>query len=171
MDLSAMLQRIVRAVTFDVKFYNEAENDTRLNTESLIVVAIVAVLSGLGAIGGSFNSTLGGVIGTIILGIVGYYALAYVAYLVGTNFFGGQGSIDKVMRPLGYAQAPNALSVLGIIPFCFGPIILVGAVWALACTFVAVRESLELDTTKAAVTTAAAFVVWGILRGLLIWIF
>lgn len=167
MDFMAMLQRVVRAVTFDLKFYNEAEDDTSLNREALIVVILVAILSAIGAIWSGF----GAMVLTAIMVVVGYYALAYIALLVGVNFFHGEGTIEKLLRPLGYALAPNALSVLGVIPWCTGPIIVVGGLWALACSFVAIREALELDTTKAAITTAAGLLVWWILQGLIYWIF
>lgn len=167
MDLSAMIQRVVRAVTFDLKFYNEAENDTRLNREALLVVIIASLLSGIGAIWGGFGAVLLG----ILSGVIGYYALAYIAFLIGTNFFQGQATIDKLLRPLGYAMAPTALGILGIIPWCTWPIILVGGLWSLACAFVAIREALELDTTKAVITAVAGMLVWGILWGFLTWIF
>ncbi|MGL4649235.1 MAG: hypothetical protein ACRC1H_07490, partial [Caldilineaceae bacterium] len=87
-----MLQRIVRAVTFDTKFYGEAKNDPRLNQEALIIVIVATVLSGIGAIFGGFISFLI----TMVMSVVGYYLLSYFVTIVGRNFFGGQGSQEQV---------------------------------------------------------------------------
>lgn len=163
MDISAMLQRVVRAVTFDLKFYNEAEADTGLNREALIVVVTASLLSGIGALGGG----LWGLIGGVAISVVGYYALAYVTYVIGTNFFGGTTNVGEMQRTLGYAWAPQALGLLALIP-CLGAIgALLGGLWSLACAVVAVREAQELDTTKALLTTIGGYLVWGVLFVLL----
>jgi hypothetical protein len=163
MDISAMLQRVVRAVTFDLKFYNEAEADTNLNTEALIVVVAASLLAGIGALGGG----LWGLIGGVAVSVVGYYALAYVTYVIGTNFFGGTTNVGEMQRTLGYAWAPQALGLLVLIP-CLGAIgALVGGLWSFACAVVAVREAQELDTSKALLTTIGGFLVWGVLFAVL----
>ncbi len=167
MDISAMLQRVVRAVTFDIRFYNEAESDTRLNQEALIVVVVASLLSALGSIW----SGIGPVVGTFIVSIVAYFALAYITQLVGTHFFKGQADIGQMLRTLGYAWAPYALGVLGVVP-CIGWIgTLVGGIWALATTLVAVREAMDIETTPALLTAIAGWLAWGILYALLWLIF
>jgi hypothetical protein len=166
MDISAVLQRVVRAVTFDTKFYNEAESDASLNQEALIVVIIASLLGALGGIWGG----VGAVIGTFIVSIVGYFALAYITFLVGTNFFKGQADIGQMLRALGYAWAPYALGVLGILP-CIGWLgVLVGSLWALATTIVAIREAQDIEIGPAVLTALAGWLVWGILYWLLRWI-
>jgi hypothetical protein len=53
---------------------------------------------------------------------------------------------------LGFAQVPQ---VLGIIP-CVG---IIGAIWALVTGFIAVRQGLDLDNTKAAITVVIGWLI------------
>lgn len=159
MDLTAMMQRVVRAVTFDVKFYQEAKDDVRLSREALIVVIIAVALGAIGSIWGGFGSILG----ALVAGIVGYYAWAYITHLVGANFFHGTGTFPQLQRTLGYAWAPQALGFIGLIP-CIGWVGgLVGGIWSLACGVLAVREAHGFDTNNAILTAIIGWLVWGVL--------
>ncbi len=64
-----------------------------------------------------------------------------------------------MQRAFGYAYAPQLLSVLGIIPCLGGLAGLVGAVWSLALGVFAIRESMQLDTTKAIVVTIIGWAI------------
>lgn len=159
MDLAATMQRVVRAVTFDVKFYAEAKDDARLTREALIVVVITVALAAIGSLGGGFDAF----IGALIAGIVGYYAWVYITHLVGVNFFHGAATFPQLQRTLGYAWAPQALGILGVIP-CVGWVgALVGGVWSLACGVLAVREAHGFDTNNAILATIIGWLVWGVL--------
>jgi len=58
-----------------------------------------------------------------------------------------------MLRVLGFAQAPG---MLGVIPVCGA---FIGAIWSLVCTFIAIRQGLDLDNSKAAMTAGIAFIV------------
>ena len=60
--------------------------------------------------------------------------------------------MGEMLRVLGFAQAPG---ILGIIPVCGS---FIGWVWTLACTFIAIRQGLDLDNSKAAMTAVVAFI-------------
>jgi hypothetical protein len=77
-----------------------------------------------------------------------------VTYFVGTTFFRGQATVGEMMRVIGFAFAPQVLS---IIP-CIGG--LVGAIWSLVAGFIAVRQGLDLDDLKAALTIVIGFLVY-----------
>lgn len=164
MDFGTMINRVVRAARLDVGFYNEAEADTSLNQEALIVVILVSVLSGVGSfiggiIGGGIKPALIGLLVGVVLGIVNYYVWSYVTYFVGTRLFGGTADPGELLRVLGYASGPRALGVLSFIP-CVGWVFgLVGAIWALATGVIGVREALDFDTTKAILTVIIGWVI------------
>jgi len=63
-------------------------------------------------------------------------------WLIG-KLFSGKAEFMQMFRPLGYAYAPSALS---IVPFIGG---LVGGIWSLVCAVIAVRESEEVTTGSA----------------------
>ena len=155
MDISAMLQRVVRAMSFDRTFFQELRTNTGLTQEALIIVVVVAVLSAIGGLSG-------GIVGLLIAGIMavlGYYIWSYVALWVAQQFYGVQTDIGAVQRAIGYAYAPRALAFLGWIP-CIGWLAsFAGAVWSLVLGVFAIREVMGLDTTKAIVVTIVGWVI------------
>jgi hypothetical protein len=155
MDISATLQRVVRAASFDTKFFQELRTNTGLNQEALYIVIVVAVLSALGGLGG-------GIIGLLMAGlmaIAGYYIWAYVTLWVGKQFYGVTADIGAVQRAIGFAYAPRVLSFFAWIP-CIGWLVaFVGSLWSLALGVFAIREIMGLDTTKAIVVTIVGWLI------------
>lgn len=165
MDYARMLNRSIRAATLDTSLFNEVEHDPRLTSEALTVVAIVALLSGIGSFlggifSGSFVGAVFGLVGTIIMALIGFFIWSFICFFVGTRFMEGQAAdVSEVMRPLGYASAPQALAFFAFIP-CFGGLVaLAGAIWSLVAGIVAVREALDFDTGKAVVTVVIGWVI------------
>lgn len=155
MDLSATLQRVVRAMSFDVKFFQELRTNTALTQEALYIVIAVAVASAIGGLwGGLFSMLL-----AAVMVVVGYYIWTYVALWVGQKFYSVNADVGQVQRAFGYAYAPQLLSILGIIP-CIGWLAaFVGSIWSLVLGVFAIRESMQLDTTKAIVVTIVGWLI------------
>jgi hypothetical protein len=161
-----MIDRMVRAAKLDVDFYNEAERDTSLNQEALLVVIIVSLAGGIGTLlSGLIDGTTGigatllGAVVTIVLGVVNYYIWSYVTLYVGTKLFGGKADAGEMLRTLGYSHTPRLLGLLSFIP-CVGPFIsLVGAILSLVAAVVAIREALDFDTGKAILTAIIGWVI------------
>lgn len=172
MDTTNLIENVQRALRFDVSFYREVANSERYNQQALTVVILAAVLSGVGAflgslLSGAFFSALLGLILGVIVTLIGYYVWAYVVQFVGAQFFQGQGTVQQLLRTLGYAYAPSALNVLSFIPCVGGLLTLAGSVWALACGFFAVRETHRLDDGKTLLTVIIGWVVVAIIMGIL----
>jgi hypothetical protein len=150
-----MLDRIIGVLKLDANVYEEIEADESATSQAAIVVAIVAIVGGL--IGGGISAAMGGdFLGSFLSQLIGAFVSwiiwSVVTFFVGTSLFGGKSSIGQMMRVLGFAQAPGILS---IIPVCGA---FVGWVWTLACTFIAIRQGLDLDNGKAAMTAVVAFI-------------
>jgi hypothetical protein len=149
-----MFNRIIGVFKLDVNTFEEIEHDESATGQAAIVVALVALLAGVGSglgaqIGqGSFVKSF---LFTLIWAFVGWFLWSAVSYFVGTNLFGGKATMGEMLRVIGYAQAPQ---LLGIIP-CIGG--LVGAIWALIAGFIAIRQGLDLDNTKAFLTALIGF--------------
>jgi hypothetical protein len=155
MDISSTLQRVVRAMSFDTRFFQELRVNTGLTREALLIVIVVAVLSAFGGLGGGFTGFL--VAG--IMAVLGYYIWSYVALWVAKQFYGVTVDISAVQRAIGYAYAPRVLSFLAWVP-CIGWIVaFVGMLWSLALGVFALREIMGLDTTKAIVVTVVGWVI------------
>ncbi|MGD2047969.1 MAG: YIP1 family protein [Chloroflexota bacterium] len=150
------LDRVIGVLRLNVDTYEEIEADETATTQAAIVVAIVAIIGGLlgGAtsllVGGSF---IGSFIQQLLTAFIAWFIWAYVTYFVGTSFFNGQATSGEMLRVLGFAQAPG---ILVIIPVCGW---FIGWIWTLACSFIAIRQGLDLDNMKALATAVVAFIV------------
>ena len=150
----AMFNRIIGVFKLDVKTFEDIEHDETATGQAAIVVALVALLAGVGSgLGAQIGegSFLKSFLFTLIWAFVGWFLWSAVSYFVGTRLFGGQATLNEMLRVIGYAQAPQ---LLGIIP-CIGG--LVGAIWALIAGFIAIRQGLDLDNTKAFLTALIGF--------------
>jgi hypothetical protein len=162
--MDTLFNRIIRAAMLDAEFFKEAESDTSLNQEALMVVILVSLAGSIGSfigglISGSFGSALLALIVALIIGVVNYYIWAYVTYFLGTQLFNADVDPGELLRVLGYASGPRVLSILSFIP-CIGWLIsLAGGIWALVAGFIGTREALDLDTTKTLITVAIGWVI------------
>lgn len=159
-----MLQLIIGVFKLDANTFETIEKDTKLTTPAALIVALISLIVGVG--NGFFalfrdSSFLSGFIGSLVAVLVGWLLWSVITWFVGTRFFQGQADVGEMLRVIGFAYAPQVLS---IIP-CIGG--LVGAVWTLAAGFVAVRQGLDLDNTKAALTIVVGFVCYLVLMGIL----
>jgi hypothetical protein len=153
-----MLERLMGVFMLNANTFEEIEHDQTATSQAAIIVAAVAILSGIGSgigasIGGN-GSFIGSFIAAIIGAFLGWILWSAITYFVGTSLFGGQADMGEMLRVIGFAFAPQ---LLGIIPFIGACI---GALWSLAAVFVAVRQGLDLDTGKTIMTIVIGFVVY-----------
>jgi hypothetical protein len=77
---TSFVDRIVGALRLDPNVYEEIEHDTDATGQAAIIVAVSAILSGIGSVQGRPNNLIGGVIGALLLWVV----FAVFAYVIGT---------------------------------------------------------------------------------------
>jgi hypothetical protein len=152
-----LFNRIVGVFRLSAPVFEEIEHDRTATGQAALVVAGVALLLGLGSgftavTGvGNFLQTF---ITTFVWAFIGWVLWSGISYFVGTSLFGGRADMGEMLRVIGFASAPLAL---GIIP-CIGG--LIGALWAVAAGFVAVRQGLDLDNLRAMLTVIIGFVIY-----------
>lgn len=150
-----MLNRIMGVFRLDVNTFEEIEHDRSATGQAFLVVILVAIIAGVGsglAAGIGDRSFFSAFLGTLLSALVGWLIWAVVSWFVGTSFFGGQADVGEMLRVIGFAQAPQ---ILAIIP-CIGA--LVGWIWSLIAGFIAIRQGLDLDNTKAFLTILIGFI-------------
>jgi hypothetical protein len=149
----------------DVNTFEEVEHDQSATGQAALIVFIAAIIAGIGS--GFFESSLGsgsffgGFISTLIGVLFGWILWSAVSYFVGTSIFKGQADLGEMLRVVGFAYTPQ---FLGIIP-CIGGI--VGAIWSLIAGFIAIRQGLDLDNTKAFLTIVISFFAYVIIQVIL----
>ena len=156
-----MLRNMMRAIKLDTDFYNPVERDASFTPQAFVVVVLANGLAGVGtAIAFSEVSLLGGVFGGIVAGLVNWVIWSALALFIGTRVFGGTADMGEMLRVLGFAQAPL---VIGVIPYLG----LIGSIWMVVASVVAVREGLDFSTGKAIGTVVLGWPAWLLLQ----WIF
>ncbi len=155
-----MLERVLGVLKLDVATFESIEHDQNATAESAIVVAIVALLGG---IGNFLDTGMTGLIYGVVLAFVTWILWSAVTFVVGTKLFGGKADLGEMLRVLGYAQAPGALNLLVAIPILGGFIGFIALIWTLVVGVVAVRQGLDFSTGKAVITVIIGFFVVAIL--------
>ena len=169
--------RMLRAAKLDKGLYNEVEADTTATTQALSVVVSVAIASGISfAItdatgGGGVGSIAGALIFGVLGALIGWAVQSAFIYWVGTRLFSGTTTYGEVLRTLGFAQSPGVLYLFTCIPVLGGLIAVVAFFWTLACDFVAIRETLDLDIGRTIATIIVAIIAFAIVFWILTTIF
>lgn len=144
----SIVDRMRGAALLDVDTYEDVEADTTATGQAAVVVGIVAIAQGIGAI----NLGARAIIGMMIAAFLGWLIWALITYLIGDKLLGGTATWGELLRTLGFAQSPGVLYVLGIVPVLGGLVRFAVAVWVLIAGIIALRQALDFGTGKAILT-------------------
>ena len=145
-----ILDRANRVIRLDHTVYREIGNDPAATVEAAVVVAVVAVASGLGAVTDSFGRVIVAILGAFIW----WGVFSFFTYFFGKNIFGTpttQTTTESLLRTQGYAQAPRVLAIFGIIPILGWIVAFVASIIGLVTAIYAIRETLGISTGRAIV--------------------
>jgi hypothetical protein len=143
-----LVQRMLGAATINIDTFEEVEADETATMQAAAVVAMVAVASTIGGMGGENASILFAPIAQIL----GWLIWAGVTYLIGAKIFGGTATWGELLRTLGFAQSPGILYLVAFLPLVGWAIRLVVPFWMLWAGIVAIRQALDFSTGKAVLT-------------------
>ena len=165
-SLNKIVQRAKEVLTFNTRTYEEIVRDPGATPEAGIVVATVAIASGLGQL----FAGPGALIGAVLAMLLGWVVAAAVIYFVGTRITGEAtttSSVERVMRIVGYASAPFIFSIfsgLWLIGWIFATVIFF---WFLATMVLAIRAALDITLGRAVITGIIAWLATLIVSGLI----
>jgi len=163
-----LVDRMIGAARLNVETYEEVEADTSATRQALLVVALVAIATGIGSIG----SGVAGFISGIVIGLVGWALWAWITYFIGTRLLNTpetDANWDQLARTLGFAQSPGVLKVFAFIPVIGIPIYLAVLIWQLVTMVVAVRQALDYTSTGRAVgVVLLSFIPYAILQSIVV---
>ena len=159
--------RMVRASQFDGTLYEEVERDVDATSQAAIIVAIVAVMTGIGRLR---DDGIIGLLFGVIAAFVGWVLWAAITYWVGKTIFKTENTrvtLGEMLRTLGFAQSPGVLNILGIIPGLGILVVFVVRVWQLALGIVAIRSAMDFSTGRAIGTALVGWLIATIVAVLL----
>ena len=108
-DAHSIIGKMIGAARLDVHIFEEVEADTSATRQALLVVAIVALATGIGSAG---TGGLGGIVAGILVAVAGWAIWAWVVYLIGTKILPAQethANWGQMARTLGFAQCKQTL--------------------------------------------------------------
>ena len=147
----SMVDRMIRASRLDVHIFEEVEADTSATRQALLVVAFVALATGIASLG---TTGLIGLFVGVVLAIAGWAFWAWIVYLVGTKIMPSDSTHadwGQLARTLGFAQSPGIFRVLGLVPVVGIFIFSAASIWMLVAMVVAVRQALDYTSTRRAI--------------------
>ena len=176
-DMQSLINRLMRLIRLDTTVFDEVRLDAAATIPSVVVAAASMLLMGIGGwlwwmIGTDFDTGSGDIfLKSTILGAVFAMALwlawVFIVYLLLTQVFRAQADVQQLVRTMGLATVPLALSVFMFIPMLgFG----VG-VAALALTFglttMAIQAATNASPAQSLVANIAGFAVWAVVLAIL----
>jgi hypothetical protein len=157
-----LVERMIRAARLDPDLYREATRDWYLNGQAFLVVLIVlgCTIIGMGMDALRLLSPLGWpqLISMVVMSIGNWLFWVFIAQIIGLRW-GGRADFEQLMRPVGFAQAPGVLRVLGVIPTLSFPTAVIVFVWSGIAQILAVREAMQFTLGKSILLMLATTVV------------
>jgi hypothetical protein len=147
------LQRLIGAAALDAGVYEEVEADESATTQAFVTVVLSSAAAGIGARGFGGNAMVSFVFVSIV-SLMAWAAWALVTLEVGIHLLPTgktHSNIGELLRTLGFASAPGFLRLFGALPGGTTSAFVVSSIWMLAAMVVAVRQSLDYDSTGRAI--------------------
>ena len=144
--LQLLVPRMFRAAALDRRLYSEVAADKGATLQAFLVVLLVGIATGIGALDESGVDALQGIPAGIVLAFAGWVVGAYLAMLIGTKLLKApqtHGGWGELARAMGFAQAPGILRVFGIIPGLGVAIAAATLIWWFLGMLIAIRQSLN----------------------------
>ena len=145
MAVDQVIERLTRVLKLDSAVFKEIAEDESATGPAVGVSALAAAIGGISGDAGVVN----GIIVGAISGVVGLFIWTGLVFVAG-KLFGGKAPYINLVRPIGYASAPFALS---IIPFLG----IIGLAYSLVIQIRAVREVNEVGDGSAVATVLLPF--------------
>lgn len=179
MDFNLILGRIRRLARLDTSVFDEVRDDQRELVPALIIVAVSALLAGIGVwlwlifvgpdgydvdIANVFLKII--LIGTIFTAVL-WAVWVLVTYVVLLQFYKEQVDLQSLFRTMGYAAFPFSLSLLMLVPWfsmAFGIAALV--LWFVMSIY-AIQAATGVSSDKVIMANLAGFLVFAAILGLI----
>lgn len=145
-------ERVWKAMRLDPRFYSSVAENPARTREAVLVAALSSLIMGLGLMLMRIISPLWWLLGAFAWATALLFGGTWFLVAVGRRLGGGAEYV-QMLRPLGYAMAPQALGFVPIADFIPG--FLIGGVWSTACAVVAVSEAHRIPTRLAAALVVA----------------
>jgi len=176
-DPNLVLNRLLRLVKFDASVYDEVRDDQRELIPAIVIAVVASILAGFGAFlwwqtvpdisKGPDNQFLNTVVlGSIFLVLL-YGVATMVVYVMLVQMFRVSVDLQSLVRAMGYAAWPLALSVLMFIPIIFPVFTLVPLMLLFVTMIYAAQSASGADSRQVILACLAGLTVMVFVLGLI----
>jgi len=164
-----------RLMRLDLSVFDEVRSDPSATAGAVIVVAIASIMAGIGSwlwaaqwrgVGASEVFVKSLVIGSI-LQTLAWLLWVYVVYQVLVRAYGVRADFYELIRTMGFAFAPVALSVLVAIPSFAVPFGVASLALAVLLTGAAIQSASSAHPQQALTANLTGFAVFAVVMGIL----
>lgn len=152
--------RLVRAIKLDETLHDEVDDDPAALGQAAGIVGLAAAAT---AVAGIFALGPRGFMGGLAVPFVTWTAWATIVWAVGAKVLTRRVSdFENLLRPLGFAMAPQLLWGIAIVPIPLvqGLVGLAVAVLSLVAVAQAIRHALDIDLGRAAIVSVVTIVAY-----------
>lgn len=175
MDMNVLIQRLRRLAMLDTSVFDEVRGDAAATIPAVVVAVLATLAAGIGGwlwwlfagFGDSGKVFVQSVILGSILSIILWGVWVGITYVMLTQVFRARADVNELVRVMGFATAPFALTILMFIPGLDFGIGLAASALFFGTTVLAVQSATDAPSGRVLVSTAAGFAVWAIVLGLL----
>jgi len=152
--VGTFMSRIARASRLDSGVYEEVESDRSAMAQSVAVILLSGVATGVGSL---LNGDLVGLLNAVALSVAAWLLCGVAAWTVGTRVLAEpqtEANFAEVLRVTGFASAPGLLRVFGVAPIVGRLVFVVTGLWMLVAMVIAIRQTLDYRSTWRALVVA-----------------
>lgn len=175
LDVGILVDRLQRLVRLDTTVFDEVRQDPAATIPSVVVLVASTVMAGIGGwlwwLIQNFGESGDVLVESVVLGTVFSVALWIVwlllAWVVLTQMFREEADWQEMLRTMGMASIPLALSVGLFIPGLDFGIGLASVGLLFGLTTIAIQAVTPANPARVLVANFAGFAVWAVVLGLL----
>ena len=176
MNINVLVERLMRLLRLDTSVFNDVRNDPAATVPSALVMVVSTLLAGIGGwlwwIFQDFGDNGEVFLESVILGSVFSIALwivwLLVSWVVLSQLFREEADWQQMLRTMGMAGAPLALSFGMFIPGISFGVALASIALLFGLTTTAIQATTTADPARVLVANLAGFAVWGVVLSLLV---
>ncbi len=175
MDPNLVINRILRLARLDTSVFDEVRDDVNELIPALVTIAVSALLAGLGAflfVQVNFDSKPDGLfVRTFLMGGI-FLALLYgvwvlISYVVLVQLYKASADLQALLRTMGYASIPLAISVLMFIPVLYPVFAIVPIGLLFVMSIYATQAVTNADSTQVVIANLIGFTVMVLILGII----
>lgn len=170
--MNILFARMLRVIKLDSSLFEEIIDDSTSQSQYAWVVAILAMATGFGMFSQAGATAVNICLVTTFLS---WYFWAFSVYFIGTYMFREvESKTDRktIMRVMGFANAPGALRLLGVVPQTAPVVFLVTTIWMIAASVTGVKQAMHIrENSKVVVLCAGTWLLSFLVQVLLLILF